>query len=89
MTAQLDRPITVGGYRTIQVTKVASHIGAEVRGVRAGAAVPADQIAELKHALAAHKVVFLRDQQHADDVDQRAFAELLGNVDQGAPHRGR
>jgi alpha-ketoglutarate-dependent sulfate ester dioxygenase len=85
MTAQLDRPITAGDYRTIEVTKVASHIGAQVRGLRIGADVPADQIAELKHALATHKVLFLRDQQHAGDPEQRAFAELLGNITKPHP----
>jgi taurine dioxygenase len=42
-------------------------------------------VAELRAALLRHKVVFLRDQQHATDADQRAFAELLGPLTRPHP----
>ncbi len=42
-------------------------------------------MAELRAALLRHKVVFLRDQQHATDADQRAFGELLGPLTKPHP----
>jgi alpha-ketoglutarate-dependent sulfate ester dioxygenase len=42
-------------------------------------------VAELRAALLRHKVVFLRDQQHATDADQRAFAQLLGTLTRPHP----
>ncbi|MGZ6831647.1 MAG: TauD/TfdA dioxygenase family protein [Mycobacteriaceae bacterium] len=99
MTAQLDTPVseliasdTVAtqaapetGYEAITVRKVGAHIGAQVTDVRIGGDVPAGQIAEVKKALVAHKVIFLRDQRHASDADQRAFATLLGTVTKPHP----
>lgn len=73
------------GYEAITVRKVGAHLGAQIGGVTIGADVPAAQIAEIKQALAAHQVVFFRDQQHADDVDQRAFAALLGTLTRPHP----
>ncbi len=35
-------------------------------------------LAEFRAALLRHRVVFLRDQHHATDADQRAFGQLLG-----------
>lgn len=92
MTAQLEHPPIVGtdlssiatqdtpesGYDTIAVRRVGDHLGAQIDGVTIGGAVPPAQVTEIKRALAAHKVVFLREQHHADDADQRAFAALLG-----------
>ncbi|MEP9383722.1 TauD/TfdA family dioxygenase [Nocardioides sp. KR10-350] len=66
------------GYTAITVRKVGANIGAQITGVRIGGDVPEAQIAEIKRALAAHKVVFFRDQHHAGDAEQRAFAALLG-----------
>ncbi|RLV49227.1 TauD/TfdA family dioxygenase [Nocardioides mangrovicus] len=73
------------GYETIAVRKVGAHIGAQVSGVRIGADVPADQVAEVKRALAAHQVIFLRGQHHAGDADQQAFAALLGTLTKPHP----
>ena len=42
-------------------------------------------LAELRAALLRHRVVFLRDQQHATDADQLAFARLLGEVTRPHP----
>jgi alpha-ketoglutarate-dependent sulfate ester dioxygenase len=97
MTAQLEHvpaldpeAIATGadpepGYAAITVRRVGAHIGAQISGVRIGADVPAAQVAEIKRALAAHQVVFFRDQHHADDADQRAFAALLGTVTKAHP----
>lgn len=97
MTAQLDAPIEVAtetiatqapsepGYTKIKVRKVSANIGAQIEGVKIGGDVAATQVEEIKRALAAHKVVFFRNQTHATDADQRAFAALLGTVTKPHP----
>ena len=91
MTAQLERTTLdalhtpLDGYDAITVSKVSANIGAEIGGVRIGGEVSAAQIAEIKRALAAHKVIFFRDQHHAGDAEQRAFAALLGTVTKPHP----
>jgi alpha-ketoglutarate-dependent taurine dioxygenase len=67
------------------VSKVGGVIGAVVSGVRIGGDLSPAAVAGVRAALLRHKVVFLRDQQHATDADQLAFAELLGPVTR--PHR--
>jgi alpha-ketoglutarate-dependent taurine dioxygenase len=62
----------------VTVHQVGGHIGAEIRGVRIGGDLDPAVVAEVRRALLAHRVVFLRGQDHADDADQRAFAALLG-----------
>ena len=65
--------------------KVGGVIGAVVGGVRIGADLSPAAVAGLRAALLRHKVIFLRDQQHATDADQLAFAELLGPVTRPHP----
>ncbi|MFB9674594.1 TauD/TfdA dioxygenase family protein [Streptosporangium vulgare] len=65
-------------YRHIDVTRVGGVIGAVVGGIRVGGDVDTAAVAELRAALLRHRVVFLRDQRHATDADQHAFARLLG-----------
>jgi alpha-ketoglutarate-dependent sulfate ester dioxygenase len=88
MTSVQDRPVALRGepsYQQISVTQVGGGIGAVVGGIRAGGGVDPATVAELRAALLRHKVVFLRDQQHATDADQRAFAELLGPLTKPHP----
>ena len=88
MTSVQDRPVALRGepsYQQISVTQVGGVIGAVVSGIRAGGGVDPAAVAELRAALLRHKVVFLRDQQHATDADQRAFAELLGPLTKPHP----
>jgi alpha-ketoglutarate-dependent taurine dioxygenase len=73
------------GYEAITVRRVGAHLGAQVSDVRIGEDVPQAQIAELKKAVASYKVIFVRDQHHASDADQRAFAALLGVVTKAHP----
>jgi alpha-ketoglutarate-dependent sulfate ester dioxygenase len=68
-----------------QVTKVGGAIGAVVGGIRIGGDLSPAAVAGLRSALLRHKVIFLRDQQHATDADQLAFAELLGPVTRPHP----
>ena len=78
-------PIRPHTYEHIDVTKVAANIGAEIDGVRIGGDVPAEVVSEVREALLAHRVVFLRDQQHADEADQKEFARLLGTLTKPHP----
>jgi alpha-ketoglutarate-dependent taurine dioxygenase len=72
-------------YRHITVDKVAGNIGAVVGGLHLGRGLEPDAVAETRQALLAHRVVFIRDQQHATDADQRAFASILGTVTKPHP----
>jgi len=72
-------------FRQIEVTQVGGLIGAIVGGIRVGGDVDPSALAELRAALLRHRVVFLRDQQHATDADQLAFAKLLGEVTKPHP----
>ncbi|GAA4588092.1 TauD/TfdA family dioxygenase [Planotetraspora phitsanulokensis] len=74
-----------GSYRHIDVTEVGGVIGAVVGGIRVGGDADAPAVAELRAALLRHRVVFLREQQHATDADQLAFARLLGTVTKPHP----
>ncbi len=78
----LARP---GRYEHIEVTQLGGVIGAIVGGVRVGADVPPAAFAELRAALLRHRVVFLRDQQHAADADQVAFGRLFGEITKPHP----
>jgi alpha-ketoglutarate-dependent sulfate ester dioxygenase len=74
-----------GKFHHIDVTQVGGVIGAIVGGIRVGADLPADAFAELRAALLRHRVVFLRDQQHATDADQVAFGRLFGEITKPHP----
>ncbi|WP_308258707.1 TauD/TfdA dioxygenase family protein [Saccharothrix obliqua] len=72
------------------VVRLGSSIGARIDGVRLGGDLDAATVAEIRAALLAHKVVFLRDQRHLDDAGQLAFAGLLGTPTLAHPTvRGR
>ena len=85
MTSTATQPSDHAGYDHIEVRKVAGNIGAQVDGIAISGDVPAPAIGELRRALLAHRVVFLRGQDHAGDAEQRAFAELLGIPTQPHP----
>jgi alpha-ketoglutarate-dependent taurine dioxygenase len=86
-----DRPVNIeetaapAAYQHIDVAKVGGSLGAIVGGIAIGGDLAPAAVAELRAALLAHRVVFLRDQQHADDADQLAFAGLLGQVTKPHP----
>ncbi len=88
MAQLLHSPVTLpasGDYERIEVTQVGGVIGAIVSGIRIGGDVEPAAVAELRAALLRHRVVFLRDQLHATDADQLAFAQLLGEVTKPHP----
>ncbi len=72
-------------FQRIEVTQVGGVIGAIVGGIQIGGDVQPDALAELRAAVLRHRVVFLRDQTHATDADQLAFARLLGEVTKPHP----
>jgi alpha-ketoglutarate-dependent sulfate ester dioxygenase len=76
---------TTETYTHIEVRKVSAHIGAEIGGVRIGAGLSPEVVEEVRAALLAHRVVFLRGQLHADEEDQKAFAGLLGTLTKPHP----
>jgi alpha-ketoglutarate-dependent taurine dioxygenase len=78
-------PFTPGVYEHIDVSKVSANIGAEIGGVRIGGDLAPEVVREIRQALLTHRVVFLRDQQHADETDQKAFAQLLGTLTKPHP----
>ncbi len=62
----------------VAVVKLGEHIGAQVDGIRLGAALDTDTVSAINQALITHKVIFFRGQHHMDDDTQYAFARLLG-----------
>jgi alpha-ketoglutarate-dependent sulfate ester dioxygenase len=80
-----NTPTTPDFYEHIDVTEVSANIGAEIRGVRIGPDLAPDAVREIRTALLAHRVVFLRDQQHADDEDQKVLAQRLGTLTKPHP----
>jgi taurine dioxygenase len=92
MTQLQDHPATTpeglpapARYQHIEVTQIAGSIGAIVGGIRVGGDVPPAAFAEVRAALLRHRVIFLRDQQHAGDAEQLAFAQLFGQVTKPHP----
>jgi alpha-ketoglutarate-dependent taurine dioxygenase len=63
---------------TSTVTQLGSRIGARIDGVRLGGDLDATTVGQIRRALLRHRVIFFRDQHHLDDVQQQAFAALLG-----------
>lgn len=65
-------------YQHIQVQPLTGRIGAEISNIHLSGDLAAEVVDELNHALLAHKVVFIRGQTHLTDLEQEAFARLLG-----------
>jgi len=61
----------------LRVVKLGENIGARVEGVRLGE-LDTETASAINQALAAHKVLFFRGQQHLDDDSHYAFAASLG-----------
>jgi alpha-ketoglutarate-dependent sulfate ester dioxygenase len=71
--------------QTIDVRRVAGHIGAEITGVRAGPDLTGAVLETIKSALHEHKVVFFHGQDHLDDESQAGFARLFGDLTTAHP----
>jgi taurine dioxygenase len=66
-------------YRTIDVKRVSPHVGALIDGVRLSGELDGAALAEIRHALIEHHVVFFRDQDILP-AEQVAFAKRLGRL---------
>ena len=73
-----DLDLARDDYETITVQKVSESIGARIGGVRLGGDLDPRTVAEIRHALLKHKVIFFSGQDHLDDAGQYEFASLLG-----------
>ncbi len=62
----------------ITVQRLGGRIGALIEGVRLGGDIGAEATGIIRSALLEHRVVFFRGQQHLDDAEHLAFANLLG-----------
>jgi taurine dioxygenase len=68
----------------VTVDRLAGNIGAVIGGVDTGEQLDDQVIADIRQALLAHRVVFLRD-QHLDYARQVAFAQRFGSLTLGHP----
>ena len=68
----------------VTVTRIGGRIGARIDGVRLGGHLDPGTVAQIRAALLEHKVVFFRD-QHLDDAEHLAFAELMGPLTTAHP----
>ncbi|WP_210650291.1 TauD/TfdA family dioxygenase [Nocardioides sp. SYSU D00065] len=69
----------------VAVHRLGGRIGARIDGVRIGGDLDADTVAAVRGALLEHKVVFFRGQDHLDDEQHLAFAELFGPLTTAHP----
>jgi taurine dioxygenase len=60
------------------VRKIGGRVGAVISGVRLGGDLDERTVSAIRAAVLAHKVVFLRDQDHLDAEGHEAFGRLLG-----------
>jgi alpha-ketoglutarate-dependent sulfate ester dioxygenase len=68
----------------IEVVPVTPRIGAEIRGVNLRDGLSSEVVSQIRAALLAHRVVFLRG-QHLDGLEQVAFASKLGTLTRAHP----
>ncbi len=69
-----------GSTTALGIVPLTPTIGAVIEGVRLGAAMSDGQIAEIRAALLAHKVLFFED-QNLTPAQQRDFARRFGELD--------
>jgi len=76
LRARLDERV----WDTFELRPLGTTIGAEISGVDLGADLPDEQVAELRAALLAHKVLVFRDQE-LDAGSQSVFARRFGELE--------
>lgn len=81
MTDNLDAmPFAQAGGQSLEITRVAGSIGAEIHGLRLSGDLDAATVLAIRAALLRYKVVFFRGQDHLNDDNQEAFAALFGEL---------
>jgi taurine dioxygenase len=68
---------------SVRVRRLAGRIGAELQGVALSGSLAGQEVAAIRQALLAHRVIFFRDQGQFDDAEQEGFSRLLGEL---VPH---
>jgi len=63
----------------LDVRPVTGRIGAEIRGVQLSGDLDPAIVQAIEAALVRHKVLFFRGQDHLDNAEHEAFAQLLGD----------
>src|SRR6478735_7427856 len=81
MTLQLEHDVA----RDVRVQQLGGRIGARIDGVRLSGELDDATVQQVRAAILAHKVVFLRGQDHLDDDAHIAFAERLGTLTTAHP----
>ncbi len=69
------------GRATAIAEPISGSLGAIVTGIRLSSNITEDQAAFICTALAQHKVIFFRDQEHLTDQEQECLAARLGTVE--------
>ncbi|MBB6627616.1 TauD/TfdA family dioxygenase [Nocardioides sp. KIGAM211] len=82
---ETENETDAGTPTELTVTRLGGRIGARIDGVRLGADLGDQTVAQIRQALLRHKVVFFRGQGHLDDEGQIAFAEQLGTLTTAHP----
>ena len=67
----------------LTIRRLAGRIGAEIRDITIGGHLSPSEVAAIREALLAYRVIFFRDQGQFDDAQQEAFSGLLGDL---VPH---
>ncbi len=67
----------------LTIRRLSGRIGAEIRDIKIGGHLSPAEVAAIRQALLAHRVIFFRDQGQFDDAQQEAFSGLLGDL---VPH---
>ena len=67
-------------YKYIEVTPIATAIGAEISGVDISIDVPEPVISEIRQALLEYLVIFFRDQDLSDPEHHRSFSKRFGQL---------
>jgi taurine dioxygenase len=67
-------------FRNLRIRRLAGRIGGEVQDLKLSAALDEQTVADLRAALAKHKVLFFRGQSHLDDAAHQAFGARLGKT---------
>lgn len=80
MSTLIDRyPNAQDPASALDIRPVTGRIGAEVRGLQLSGDLDGETVRAIDAALVRHKVLFFRGQQHLDDAEHEAFAELFGD----------
>ncbi|RYB95460.1 TauD/TfdA family dioxygenase [Nocardioides oleivorans] len=83
MTLQLEQDHIAA--EDVRVHRLGGRIGARIDGVRLSGSLDDATVQRVREAILAHKVVFLRGQEHLDDDAHIAFAERLGPLTTAHP----